>query len=79
MHNAGLDNTVVHAKFPGITFVPGYRLQTFIPTDPETGEPMQKLADMSTAESEERFFSLIRTLHVNCAGRKRMGNVDDGG
>ena len=73
-----IDFTVVHKKYPGLIFLPNYKLQSFIIPDPHNGLE-RKLQDISEAEAEERFYNLITTRHVMCANMQRTGRAGDGG
>ena len=76
--SGSIDYTVVQKKYPGLIFLPNYKLQSFIIPDPHNGLE-RKLQDISEAEAEERFYSLITTRHVMCANMQRMGKAGDGG
>ena len=76
--SCSIDYTVVHKKYPGLTFLPNYKLQSFIISDSHN-DSERKLQDISESEAEERFYSLITTRQVMCANMQRMGNTGDGG
>ena len=73
-----VDNMVIYKRYPGLTFLPNYKLQSFITPDNITGLDRQ-LTDITKSEAELRFYSVISTLHVNCTNMQRMGNSGDGG
>ena len=74
-----IDNTVIYKRYPGLTFLPNYKLQRFINQDNITSLD-RLLKNITQSEAELRFHSLVNTLHVNCTKyMRRMGNTGDEG
>ena len=74
-----MDNTVIYKRYPGLTFLPNYKLQRFITQDNITSLD-RLLKNITQSEAELRFHSLVNTRHVNCIKyMRRIGNTGDGG
>ena len=52
---AGLGSKEVYWKYPGITFLPDYKMKGFTEPNSNTGVQIS-LDEMSEAEAEERFY-----------------------
>ena len=73
-----IGNMVIYKRYPGLMFLPNYKLQHLTTPDNITGLD-RLLKDITESEAEQRFDSLITTRHVNCTNMQRMGKTDDGG